>query len=220
MNGPHDMGGMQSFGPVTPEPEHERFHAAWEKRVLATTLACGAMGVWNIDAMRSSRESLPPAEYLASSYYEIWFKALVSRLVADGLVTPEEVESGIARGPGKPVPNVMTADRVGPTLAAGSVYTRPPGTPAAFASGQRVRTRLMNPTHHTRLPRYARGKPGVVEAVRGFFVFADTNAHNLGDQPQWLYTVRFEGRDLWGPEADPSLSVSIEAWESYLEPAT
>lgn len=218
MNGPHDMGGMQNFGPVIPEPEHERFHADWEKRVLATTLACGAMGVWNIDAMRSSRESIPPADYLGSSYYEIWYKGLVSRLVADGLVTPEEIESGTVRAPGKPVPAVLTAARVGPTLAAGTRYTRDPDRDPAFAPGQTVRTRQMNPAHHTRLPRYARGKAGVIEAVRGFFVFADTHAQGLGDDPQWLYTVTFSGQELWGPEADPTLSVTIDAWESYLEP--
>lgn len=218
MNGPHDMGGMQCYGPVIPEPEHERFHGVWEKRVLATTLACGAMGVWNIDAMRSSRESLPPADYLASSYYEIWFKGLVSRLVAEGLVTPEEVASGTAQGPGRSVPNVLTADRVAPTLAAGTRYTRDPDGPPAFAVGDRVHTRIINPAHHTRLPRYARGKTGTIEAVRGFFVFADSHAQGLGDAPQWLYTVSFSGRELWGPEADPTLSVTIDAWESYLDP--
>lgn len=218
MNGAHDLGGMEGFGPVRPEPRHAPFHAEWEKRVLANTLACMAMGVWNIDAMRASRENLPPAEYLASSYYEIWFKGLVSRLIAEGLVTRAEVDSGVAQGPGQKVPGVFTAAKVRPALAAGTSYTRDPDRPAAFAAGMPVRTRQMNPSHHTRLPRYARGKAGVIEAVRGFFVFADANAQGLGPRPQWLYTVRFEGGELWGAEADPTLSVTIEAWESYLEP--
>lgn len=220
MNGAHDLGGMEGFGPVTPDPSHAPFQAEWEKRVLANTLACMAMGVWNIDAMRASRENLPPPEYLTSSYYEIWFRGLVSRLILEGLVTPREVESGISERPGRPVPGVFTADKVAPALAAGSKYTRDPDRPPAFASGDRVRAREMNPSHHTRLPRYARGKAGVVEAVRGFFVFADANAQGLGPRPQWLYTIRFDGRELWGAEADPTLSVTIEAWESYLEPRT
>ncbi|QRG07044.1 nitrile hydratase subunit beta [Xanthobacter dioxanivorans] len=218
MNGAHDLGGMEGFGPVVPEPVHIPFHSTWERRVLANTLACMAMGVWNIDAMRASREKLPPAEYLTSSYFEIWFKGLVSRLVAEGLVSRAEVESGISQGPGRPVPSVLTAERVLPALAAGAQYTREPDRPARFAAGAPVRTRQMNPSHHTRLPRYARGKAGVIEAVRGFFVFADANAQGLGPQPQWLYTVRFDGRELWGSESDPTLSVTIEAWESYLEP--
>jgi nitrile hydratase subunit beta len=218
MNGAHDLGGMEGFGPVTPDPAHAPFHARWERRVLANTLACMAMGVWNIDAMRAGRENLPPPEYLTSSYYEIWFKGLVSRLIQEGLVTAAEVESGVAMEPGRPVPNVLTADKVAPALAAGSQYTREPDRPAAFAVGAPVRAREMNPSHHTRLPRYARGKTGVIEAVRGFFVFADANAQGLGPQPQWLYTVRFAGRELWGADADPTLSVTIEAWESYLEP--
>lgn len=218
MNGAHDLGGMEGFGPVIPDPSHTPFHAHWERRVLANTLACMAMGVWNIDAMRSSRENLPPAEYLTSSYYEIWLKGLVSRLIEEGLVTEAEVASGTSQGPGRSVPSVFTADKVVPALAAGSTYTSEADRPPTFSVGERVRSREMNPSHHTRLPRYARGKAGTIEAVRGFFVFADANAQGLGAQPQWLYTVRFPGRELWGAEADPTFSVTIEAWESYLEP--
>ena len=88
-----------------------------------------------------------------------------------------------------------------------------------FRAGDRVRTRNMHPQHHTRLPRYARGKTGVIEAVRDGFVLPDTNAHGQGENPEWVYTVAFDGRELWGDGADPALTVSIDAWESYLEPA-
>ncbi|MDJ0388384.1 nitrile hydratase subunit beta [Roseomonas sp. E05] len=219
MNGAQDLGGMMGFGPVVPEPETLRFHADWEKRALAVTLAAGAMGVWNIDTMRHTRESLPPAEYLSASYYEIWAKALANQLLADGLVSREELREGHAQEPPRPVPRVLQAADVAKTLAAGTQYERAAEAPAAFARGATVRTKVFHPTHHTRLPRYARGKRGVVEAVRGVFVFPDTNAHRQGEHPQWLYTVRFTGPELWGEGADPGLTVSIDAWESYLEAA-
>lgn len=219
MNGAQDLGGMMGFGPVVPEPETLRFHAEWEKRALAITLATGAMGVWNIDTMRHTRESLPPAEYLSSSYYEIWTKALANQLLADGLVSREELRAGHAQAPARAVPRVLHAADVARTLAAGTQYERPAEAPAAFAVGAAVRTKVFHPAHHTRLPRYARGKQGVVEAVRGAFVFPDTNAHRQGEHPQWLYTVRFTGPELWGEGADPTLTVSVDAWESYLEAA-
>jgi nitrile hydratase len=92
-------------------------------------------------------------------------------------------------------------------------------SPARFAVGDTVKTRVINPTTHTRLPRYARGKQGVVEVVRGVFVFPDSNAHGRGEDPRWLYTVRFDGAELWGADAEPHTQVSIDAWEPYLDPA-
>jgi nitrile hydratase subunit beta len=220
MNGPQDVGGMMGFGPVVPEPEAVRFHADWEKRVLAVTLAASATGVWTIDAMRFSRESLPPAMYYGSSYYRIWLEALTNRLIAEGMVTAEEVAAGASREPARSVPRVLRAEVVGPALAAGTRYAREPSAPARFSVNEAVRMRVINPPTHTRLPRYVRGKVGTVERAHGVFVLPDTNAHGLGEDPQWLYTIRFGGTELWGVEADPTLSVSVDAWESYLEPVT
>ena len=104
-------------------------------------------------------------------------------------------------------------------LAVGSDSERPAETPARFAAGDPVITRNIHPTGHTRLPRYTRGKRGVIERVHGAHVFPDSNAHGLGEAPQWLYTVRFTGAELWGEDADPTLTTSIDAWDSYLEPA-
>lgn len=219
MNGAQDLGGMMGFGPVVPEPEDVRFHAAWEKRALAITLATGAMGRWNIDMSRHARETLHPADYLSSSYYEIWTKSLEKLLVANGLLDAEEVRQRRSLGPGAPGQRVLKAEAVAGVLAKGTAYDRPAEAPARFAAGEQVRTRVMNPTGHTRLPRYARGKTGTIERVHGVFVFPDTHAHGQGECPQWLYTVCFTGPELWGPQSDPSLTVSIDAWESYLEPA-
>ncbi|WP_159992618.1 nitrile hydratase subunit beta [Roseomonas sp. 18066] len=215
MNGAQDLGGMMGFGRVIPEPESEIFHGDWEKRALAVTLAAGALGRWNIDISRHARETLPPGEYLTSTYYEIWVKGLEKLLLQADLVTPEEIRDGRAHAPGAAVKPLAVA-QVDAALSRGSPYDRPASAPARFAPGDRVRTRRFNPTHHTRLPRYARGREGVIEAVRGVFIFPDTNAHGAGEAPQWLYTLRFTGEELWGEGADPTLEVSIDAWESYL----
>lgn len=217
MNGAADLGGMMGFGAVVPEPEDERFHADWERRVLALTLAAGAAGRWSIDRSRYARESLPPGQYLTSSYYAIWLAALERLLVQTELVGADELAQGRALRPGAPV-RVLAAADVRPGLAAGTPYDRPVTAPARFAVGDRVRARNVHPTGHTRLPRYVRGHTGVVQRVHGGYVLPDANAHGRGEQPQWLYAVRFTGRELWGDEADPALTVDLDAWESYLEP--
>lgn len=220
MNGPQDLGGQMGFGPVAAEPDEPVFHADWERRALALTLAAGAIGAWPVDASRHAREGLPPAEYLASGYYAIWIKALERLLVAKGFVAEAELAAGRALTPGATPKRVLQAGEVRATIARGSPYERDPGgTAPAFAVGLPVRTLVMHPRGHTRLPRYARGKLGRVEAVQGFHVFPDSNAHGRGEAPEWLYTVVFPARELWGEDGDPNGTVSIDAWESYLEPA-
>ena len=219
MNGAHDLGGMMGFGRVDVEADEPWFHAPWERRAFGVTLAMGFTGSWNIDMSRHARESLPPGEYLASSYYDIWTRGVEKLVVQTGLVSAEELAVGQALVEPVRVKRVVTADEVAATLARGGPAERQPETPARFAVGDRVVTRNMHPKGHTRLPRYARAKQGVVERVHGVHVFPDTNAHREGENPQWLYSVRFSGRELWGEEADPTLVVSVDAWESYLEPA-
>ncbi len=220
MNGAQDLGGMMGFGPVRPEPDEPVFHGEWEKRALAITLASAALGEWNLDMARHARETLPPPEYLTSSYYEIWTKALARMLAERGMVTPEEVAAGRALMP--PVPTRRPradADTVARGLAKGTPYDRPAEAPALFSVGDRVRAKLINPRGHTRLPRYIRGRTGIVVAVHGVFAFPDTNAHGLGEQPHWCYGVRFTGRDVWGPDAEPGLEIMVDCWEPYLERA-
>ncbi len=219
MNGAHDLGGQMGFGPVVPEPNEPPFHADWERRALAITLACGAMGHWSIDASRHARESLHPLDYLSSSYYEIWTKALERLLQAHGFVTAEELAARRALSPPKTPNRVLTAAEVAAALAAGSPSERPSTQPARYAVGARVRLANDHPAGHTRVPRYARGRVGTVERVHGMHVFPNSSAHGLGENPQWLYTVAFDARELWGRAADPQLTVSIDAWETTLEPA-
>ncbi|HLH98155.1 MAG TPA: nitrile hydratase subunit beta [Xanthobacteraceae bacterium] len=218
MNGVHDMGGMQCFGRVAPEADEPVFHSDWEARVLALNRAMGYARLWNIDMSRAAIEELPPEVYLTRSYYEKWLIRLEQLLLDRGLVDAEELAAGRALKPGKPLPRKLGVTDVAAALTRGS-FSRAPGTPALFKEGDRVRARNINPTTHTRLPRYARGHVGTIESVRGCHVFPDTVAIGKGENPQWLYTVRFDGRELWGERCDPSLKVSIDAFEPYLEPA-
>jgi len=212
-----DLGGQPGHGAVTPEPEGELFHAAWEPRALALTLAAGATGAWNIDDSRSVRETLP--DYAALSYYQIWLGGLQRLLRERGMVFPDELAAGQSLYAAVKVQRVLHATDVAALLARGSPTTRPAPAAARFRIGQPVRTCAWAVDHHTRLPGYARGKHGMVERLHGAHVFADAHAQGLGEQPQWLYTVVFDGAELWGRNAAPGLTVSIDAWEPYLEPA-
>jgi len=185
-----DLGGREGDGPVLPESEHVRFREPWHARAMALTLAMGATGAWNLDQGRAARETLP--DYAQRSYYQIWLGALQQLMQERGLLLPDE-------------------------LAAGRALHPAPGA-ARYAVGDPVRTVPGDRPHHCRLPRYAQGRRGVIERVHGAHVWPDTNSRGLGEQPQWLYTVVFEGTELWGAGAQPGLTVSIDAFEPYLEP--
>lgn len=212
-----DLGGREGYGAVVPEAEGDLFHAGWEPRALALTLAMGATGSWNIDASRSVRETLP--EYAQLSYYQIWLAALQRLMQQRAMLFDDELAAVQILHPPAPVARVLTAENVPAVLAKGAPTERPASTAARFALGQRVRTRSERVDHHTRLPGYAHGRLGTIERVHGAHVFADTHAQGQGEQPQWLYTVVFEGQELWGAEAAAGLRVSVDAWEPYLEAA-
>ena len=216
MNGVHDMGGMDGFGKVEPEPNEPMFHTRWESRVLAMVRAMGAAGAFNIDTSRFYRESLPPDVYLASSYYKKWFLGLEAMLIARGFVGKAEVAKGHALEPAKPLKRgKFTVDDVERIMVRGK-FERKPQAPARFKPGDRVRAKNMHPLTHTRLPRYTRGHFGIVERILGCQVFPDSAAMDSGENPQWLYNIVFDGIELWGPETDPSVKISIDAFEPYL----
>jgi nitrile hydratase beta subunit len=217
MDGVHDMGGMHGFGKVEAEQDEPVFHADWEARTQALYRAMSYAGVWVIDQARFTREQLPPAVYLGSSYYKKWELGMEQQLADLGLAGPDELAAGHALRLGKPLKRKLNAAEV-PTIITRGSFARPAPKPARFKAGDRVRTKNIHPKTHTRLPRYARDKVGVVEALRGCHVFPDTVAIGKGEDPQWLYTVVFDGRELWGDNAEASLQVSIEAFEPYLEP--
>jgi nitrile hydratase beta subunit len=219
MNGVHDMGGMDGFGKVVPEPNEPVFHAKWEARVMALVRAMGAAGAFNIDTSRFYREALPPHVYLGSSYYKKWLLGLEDLLVDKGFVGADEVKAGHALKPTKaPKRGKFTADQVERIMMRGK-FGRDPQAPARFKAGDRVRAKNIHPATHTRLPRYVRGHVGVVERDHGCHVFPDSAAIEAGENPQWLYTVVFDSTELWGADADPTVKISIDAFEPYLEPA-
>jgi len=199
------------------------FHADWESRAMAMTVAMGASGQWNIDLSRSARESLPPDIYLSSSYYEIWVRALEKLMLERQMVTAAELETGQMITPPVNVSKVLTRDSVDAALKAGSPTERPIDQPALFKVGQKVRALNMHPQGHTRLPRYVRGHVGTIVSLHGGHVMPDQ--HTLRALPpfhvsvEWLYTVVFEGPTLWGSDSDPTVEVTVDAWESYLEAA-
>ncbi|HEY2146105.1 MAG TPA: nitrile hydratase subunit beta [Steroidobacteraceae bacterium] len=202
-----DLGGTEQPGAIIPEAEGDLFHAPWEPRVMALVVALGPTGLSNIDMNRSARETLP--NYRRLSYYEIWLAALEKLLLRKGVL-------GDASPPAR---GVLKAEMVAAAIRAGTSYSRSPTQAARFAVGDRVRTRPGETAHHTRLPGYARGKIGTVQRVHGVHVFPDTNAHDQGESPQWLYNVAFDAAELWGPQPAQRSIISVDAWEPYLEAA-
>ena len=216
MDSVHDLGGVEGFGPIPIEADEPVFHATWEGRILGCRFLMGFWRLWNIDANRHSLEQLPPAEYLAMSYYEKWAAGVVNLSAEKGLITPAEVEAGY--------PSADAEPRTPPVDAAGVRAFLPRGRPAAreindapvFAVGDKVHTARNMHTGHTRLPRYLRGRAGEIISHHGAHVFPDISYKMEGEVAQHLYTVRFSGREIWGDDAEPGHSISAELWESYL----
>jgi nitrile hydratase subunit beta len=202
-----DLGGQDVREPIVMEAEGELFHAPWEPRVMALVVAMGPTGLSNIDMNRAARETL--SDYRRLSYYEIWLGALEKLLLQGGV---------LGRAPPPPL-EMVRAGSAAAVIAKGSPTSRTPTRPARYALGDQVCTVAAIPAHHTRLPAYARGKAGIIELIHGAHVFPDTNAHGLGESPQWLYTVVFEAKELWGAQhAEQRSTISVDAFEPYLEP--
>ena len=222
MNGVHDMGGMHGFGPIARDDPRTPvwFGTDWEARVCGMQDLC-VPRYFNLDAFRYGIERMDPAHYLRSPYFERWLETIVTNIVEAGYLTREELaartallrDSPDAALPG-PVPDGSAA-----TLSALPANPHMPTLTPRFDVGEAVVTVNSHPTGHTRLPRYARGKRGVIHRIHGAHVFADTSADGRGEHPQIVYNVRFAAQELWGESAEPGTTVSIDLWESYLTPA-
>jgi nitrile hydratase len=219
MNGVHDMGGMHGMGPIAPERGEPVFHERWESRVFALRRAMGAWGKWNIDATRYGVERVPPADYLAMSYYERQLVAFIDLMVEVGFVTRAELASGYPEVSPSGVTPALTVAKAQTLIARGIPTSRALSVAPRFQRGQQVRTKNIHPAGHTRLPRYARDKVGTIDRDHGVFVFPDTNAHFLGEKPQHVYSVRFAAQELWGANAAPRDAVYLDLWDDYLDPA-
>ena len=223
MNGAHDLGGMHGFGPVVAEPDEPVFHAEWERRAFALTLAMGAWRRWNLDMSRSAREQMPPAEYLATSYYEHWLFGLERLLGETGLLTAEELarvaRGEVAAGGGAVREGALRPDGVERMLRNRRAARLDEPVEPRFRVGQAVLARNVHPRGHTRIPRYVRGRRGVIDRDHGVFIFPDTHAAGAGTRAQHVYSVRFAARELWGPDARAADSVYVDLWDDYLEAA-
>ncbi|MEP1209615.1 MAG: nitrile hydratase subunit beta [Rhizobiaceae bacterium] len=217
MNGGADLGGMQGFGPVREEANEPNFHADWESRVMGMVVALGACGKWNIDQSRHARETLPPADYLRFSYYRIWLEAAEKLLISRNMVTVEELQSGQQQTPPADIRGTLSPDAVWEAIhSLAGAADRPPVAEPSFSVGDQIRTVNHHPEGHTRLPRYARGHVGEVVKVLGFHVYPDSSGNDRGDDPQWLYQVRFSAQELWGPSKHTKDTVTVDLWEPHL----
>ncbi|HKV55550.1 MAG TPA: nitrile hydratase subunit beta [Candidatus Binataceae bacterium] len=235
MNGVHDLGGMHGFGPIEREANEPAFHSAWERQVFGVML--GAMGLrkFNVDEFRRTIERMPPARYLAASYYERWLHAIETLLIEKNVLSRAEINARLGElgvrddstggahdlAPAHTTPNRSNSAARSGDLTEGqsTPLRRNPGHKPRFKPGDRVIARNLNPHGHTRIPRYVRGHRGVVRRNWGVFAFPDTHAHGLGANPQHCYAVEFAARELWGDDAAAGDSLYVDLWEDYLAPA-
>ena len=229
MNDIHDMGGMQGAGPIAPEKDEPVFHEQWERDAFAIMVATMGQGLYNLDEFRHAIERMNWAHYLESSYYEHWLTSVETLLTEKGIISREELEARVKQVKENPEQFASAPSSNGPSQLAGQLETvvrnggstkRETGKTPGFKLGDKVVTRNIHPAGHTRLPRYIRGKQGVVEMVHGTFILPDTNAHGQGENPEAVYAIKFDAREVWGEQAATRDSIYVDLWESYLEPAS
>lgn len=225
MNGVHDLGGLEGLGSVNPTTDEPVFHSDWERTVFAMLLPALLAGI-NLDEFRHGIERMHPVEYLSSRYYEHWLHTIEKGLVEKGIISAEEVEERVRQyleNPDAPLPDRSDPEQVKmllDTLHAGASTKMPTDGQSHFKVGEMVRVKNIHPGGHTRAARYLRGKQGVVERVYDSFIFPDTNSKREGENPQYVYCVRFEAAHVWGPEtSEPNETIYFDLWEPYLEAA-
>jgi nitrile hydratase len=213
---------MHGFGKVLEPGGELAYHERWEPRIFAIQILVGFERLGAGPGGRAVREEMEPARYLAASYYERWLYSTEQRLLRKGTIAPGDVEAMMDRletREGMPERHdAAMAERILENLRA----RRPIGAPpeeARFGLGRRVRVRRMHPPGHTRCPRYVRGAVGAVEAVRGAERLPDRAVYGEKVDPEPVYSVAFSSEELWGPSDEPAWIVSLDLWESYLEPA-
>ena len=226
MNGVHDLGGLEGFGPVNPTPSEPVFHSEWEANVFGMAFPALLAGI-NLDEFRASIERMHPVEYLSSRYYEHWFHVMERELTQRGVIDGKELEDRIATyraDPDHPLPQRDDQEQVALFLGVhrgGVPSARPEQGPARYRPGDQVRVKNEHPSGHTRATRYVRGKHGTVARAYGAFVFPDTNARGEGENPAHLYSVAFPAAELWGADAaEPNQVVYVDCFEPYLEEVT
>jgi nitrile hydratase beta subunit len=213
MNGIHDMGGMQGLGEIGYTESEPMFHEPWEGRVFALIRAM------QVGGLRPYIENIPAADYLHMSYYERWYTAFVTQLIEHGVVTRAELERGRADPAAVQATPVVTPEVARELLFRTPKTERDIELTPRFQVGDWVRGRNIHPTTHTRMPRYTRGKAGVVARARGVFNLPDSAEVSGEPKPQHVYLIRFTAYELWGEAAPAHDALYIDMWEDYLEPA-
>lgn len=222
----HDMGGMHGFGAVEVQDDlgGRGFHESWEGRLWGLRQAVIRSGKLKLrpGENRGIIETMGNAEYLATPYYERFLRSTIDRMVAHGLISQEEIDArtaAILADPAAPLPRTANPEAAAASRASlsNAPFPKPATGEPVFAAGQVVRARNLNWEGHNRLPRYVRGRAGIIERVNGWYVIEDDHAERLGRNPQPVYTVGFDGREIWGPDSEPNLRVYLEFWEGYLE---
>ena len=219
MDGIHDLGGMDNIGPIERERHEPVFHEEWERRIFADTLAVMGAGYFKTDEIRRAIEWMPPAEYLQAAYYERWLYGLTALLLEKNVLIREELDSGQSlRREGGMVLPPLSKERAQYALTQRIPASLDLDIAPRFKAGDRILTRNLHPVHHTRLPRYARGKRGVIERDHGVFPLPDAVAHGGPDRPQHVYSVRFSARELWGEDAPARDALYIDLFDEYMDP--
>ena len=218
MDGIHDLGGRHGFGKVDTNESEEQFHEEWEARVRCIINAMARAPDWNLDWFRHCRELIDPVDYLNRPYLDQWVQTYCAMLVNSGWATVDELATGKSASPPPSLPKPpMTAADVEAAPMRAARFDKETDQPPTFSIGQSVRTTLHSSHAHTRLPAYARGRSGEVITHHGAHVFPDDNA--LGHKRfEHLYTVEFDAGELWPESKGSPDSISLDLWESYLEP--
>jgi nitrile hydratase len=216
MNGVHDLGGMENLGPVEVEPNEPVFHHEWERRTYGLLNTLIGTGYFQVDDARRIIEWMPPADYLSASYYEKWLFATEGLLIEKGVLTRAEIEAGRSLGEGHKLP-ALPAAAVRQFLAGPLRMDVPSDAKPRFKIGDAIIARNMHPHHHTRIPRYVRGRRGTIIQVHETYKLPDTNAHGDPTRVEHVYMVEFSARELWGAEAPPNDTVALNLFDSYMD---
>jgi nitrile hydratase len=222
MDGIHDLGGKEGFGRIEYEADEPVFHAHWEARVFGLYLQ-RLGGAGNIDRRRHAVERIDPRTYLDHGYYGRWLGGMETLLVEGGVLDAATIDARARALGARPDDLVAARPSATPDIPA---YTpgkqtcdRPLARPARFRVGDTVTTLRHGVAGHTRLPAYARGCTGTIVLCHGGWVYPDHNAHGRGEDPQHLYTVAFDGAELWGGGGEPGVTVHLDLFEPYLRGA-
>lgn len=213
MDGIHDLGGKEGHGPVPVTSGDAPFTHDWERRMWGLARA-GLVPSMTIDWFRHGLEVMVPGDYLTYSYFQKWATNYLMLMADADMVSLEEIQAGHVATPTAPAPAKTTHDIVEQVRKSCIRFSVDIETPARYSVGDTVRTLKHIASNHTRLPAYARNCTGQIIAYHGAHMLPDEGAkgHHIGDH---LYTVSFSARDLWGPDAHPADTVTLELWEGY-----